>query len=180
VFVKLISRLFAAVALTTITATAAAAQAGGPPLSGRDTVRAQIGGANIWIDYGRPKLRGRDVFVKGVLGDTLWRTGANAATQFRTDKDLLVDGKRLKAGTYTLYTRISGDNSKYALIFNAQTGQWGTEYHADRDVLSVPLRVTRAPILEEFTISIDPTSPASMLTLAWGVLRLQTRVEGAP
>jgi hypothetical protein len=174
------ARIAAAAFLVTALGWPAGAQQQGPPLSGRDTVRAQIGNANVWIDYGRPKLRGRDVFVRGVLGDTLWRTGANQATQFRTDKDLLVDGKRLKAGTYTLWTRITPNNSSYTLVFNAQTGQWGTEYDRKRDVLSVPLRASRAPIMEELTISVDPTSPASMLTLAWGTLRLQTKVEGAP
>jgi len=53
------------------------------PASTRDTARATIGGANVWVDYGRPALRGRNVWVNGVLGDTIWRTGANAATQLR-------------------------------------------------------------------------------------------------
>jgi hypothetical protein len=54
------------------------------------TVQAAVGSAHLWIDYGRPALRGRDVWANGVLGDTLWRTGANAATQFRTDVDLVL------------------------------------------------------------------------------------------
>ena len=158
----------------------AAGKSYGTFVSRRDTLRAQIGGANLWIDYGRPLTRGRDVFTHGVLGDTLWRTGANAATQFRTDKDLLIEGKRLAAGTYTLWTRVSGDNSAYTLIFNSQTGQWGTEYHPDRDVLAVPLRVSRVPVTEEFTIATDATAPASVLTFAWGTLRLSARIEPAP
>lgn len=158
----------------------AAGKSYGVWVSPRDTLRAQVGSANLWVDYGRPLTRGRDVFTNGVLGDTLWRTGANAATQFRTDKDLLIEGKRLAAGTYTLWTRVTGDNASYTLIFNSQTGQWGTEYHPDRDVLAVPLRVSRVPITEEFTIGIDATSPASVLTFAWGTLRLAVRVEPAP
>ena len=161
-------------------ATDAAGKAYGTSVSRRDTLRAQIGGANIWVDYGRPLARGRDVFNRGVLGDTLWRTGANAATQFRTDKDLLIEGKRLPAGTYTLWTRVTGDNASYTLVFNSQTGQWGTEYHPDRDVLAVPLRVSRVPVTEEFTIATDATAPATVLTFAWGTLRLAARVEPAP
>jgi hypothetical protein len=158
----------------------AAGKSYGVYVSRRDTLRAQIGAANIWVDYGRPLARGRDVFTHGVLGDTLWRTGANAATQFRTDRDLLIDGKRLAAGTYSLWTRVTGDNAGYTLIFNSQTGQWGTEYHPERDVLAVPLRVSRVPITEEFTIATDATAPATTLTFAWGTLRLSTRVEPAP
>lgn len=149
-------------------------------VSGRDTLRAQVGSANIWVDYGRPLTRGRDVFASGVLGDTLWRTGANAATQFRTDKDLLVEGKRLPAGMYTLWMRVAPDNSAYTLVFNSQTGQWGTEHHADRDVMAVPLRASRVPITEAFTIATDATAPASLLTFAWGTLRLAARIEPAP
>lgn len=158
----------------------AAGKSYGVWVSPRDTLRAQIGGATIWVDYGRPLARGRDVFSNGVLGDTLWRTGANAATQFRTDKDLLVEGKRLAAGTYTLWMRVAPDNSSYALVFNSQIGQWGTEHHADRDVLSVRLRAAQVPITEEFTIATDATSPASLLTFAWGTLRLSARIESAP
>jgi hypothetical protein len=165
---------------TTFAERDAAGKSFGVWVSRRDTLRAQIGPANVWIDYGRPLTRGRDVFTRGVLGDTLWRTGANAATQFRTDKDLMVEGKLLKAGTYTLWTSASPDNSRYSLIFNSQTGQWGTEHHADRDVLTVPLKSAKVPITEEFTISVDPTSPATMLTLTWGTLRLSARVDGSP
>ncbi|HEY4303089.1 MAG TPA: DUF2911 domain-containing protein [Gemmatimonadaceae bacterium] len=173
----------ASVNIATIAASFASGDAAGKSygvfVSRRDTLRAQVGGANVWIDYGRPLARGRDVFNRGVLGDTLWRTGANAATQFHTDKDLLIGGKRLAAGTYTLWTRVSGDNSSYTLLFNSQIGQWGTEYHADRDILGVPLRAATVPVTEEFTIGLDATSPASDMTFAWGTLRLSVRVEPA-
>jgi len=156
----------------------AAGQALGPSVSRRDTVRAQIGHARVWIDYGRPLARGRDIFNRGILGDTLWRTGANAATQFHTDRDLMIDGKRLPAGTYSLWTRVSPESSRYWLIFNSQSGQWGTEHHPERDVLTVPLKTDRVPVTEEFTIGIDPTSPETMLTLRWGTLRMSVRVSG--
>jgi hypothetical protein len=52
------------------------------PLSSRDTVRATLGKAAIWVDYGRPSKRGRDIFGSVVPWNTVWRTGANAATQF--------------------------------------------------------------------------------------------------
>lgn len=135
-------------------------------ISHRDTVRATVGGAQLWIDYGRPAKRGRAVFAKGVLGDTLWRTGANAATQFRTDRDLQFGDRTLPAGIYTLWTHIATSGAE--LIFNGQSGQWGTEYHPERDVLRVPLEAQRhggAPV-ELFTIATAQESGAST-----GVLR---------
>jgi hypothetical protein len=136
--------------------------------SPRDTVKATIGRANLWIDYSRPALRGRDVWVNGVLGDSIWRTGANAATQLHSDADLLIGGQAVPAGTYTLWTQANRDG--YRLIVNKQVGQWGTEYHPDRDLVRVPLRETTSPsATERFTIGIDPQAAgAGVLTLAWG------------
>ena len=51
-------------------------------------------GANIWIDYGRPAKRGREIWGTLVPNDTPWRFGANAATQFQTDKDEEIGGSR--------------------------------------------------------------------------------------
>lgn len=146
---------------------------GVPAISPRDTVRATIGDAAITIDYGRPAVRGRAVFSRGVLGDTLWRTGANAATQFVTTRDLIVGRDTLRAGAYSLWTRVSPGNSGYALVFNGQTGQWGTEHHAERDVLSVPLSVERmnGPV-ERFTIRLPSGGRAATLRLEWATTAL--------
>jgi hypothetical protein len=147
-------------------------------LSPRDTVRAMIGAAQLLIDYGRPSVRGRDVFVRGVLGDTVWRTGANAATQLSTTADLVVGGHVVPAGTYTLWTRVAPDNSSYALVLNSQVGQWGTEHHADRDVLRVPLAVgpLAAPV-ERFTIAVEPASGGgARLALRWGTVELSAPI----
>ena len=133
------------------------AQRGGA-LSPRDTVNATVGAAQLWVDYSRPSARGRRVFAaNGVLGDTIWRTGANAATQFRTNVPLTVAGQTIPAGIYTLWTvAIPG---RYQLIFNKQVGQWGTEYHAAQDLVRVPLQATELPqLVDRFTISVDPVS----------------------
>lgn len=147
----------------------------GPP-STRDTVRATVGAAHLWVDYGRPSLRGRDVWVNGVLGDTIWRTGANAATQLNTDVDIVIGGTPVPAGTYTLWTWVSGN--AYHLIVNKQFGQWGTEYHADRDLARIPLRDSAiSPAVERFTVGLGPTAgAASMLTLTWGTRQLSVPI----
>jgi hypothetical protein len=142
--------------------------AGVPAISPRDTVRAAIGAASVTIDYGRPAVRGRDVFSHGVLGDTIWRTGANAATQFVTTRDLVIGRDTLRAGAYSLWTRVSPDNRSYRLVFNGQTGQWGTEHHAERDVLSVPLsRVALGAAVERLTIRLASDARASELRIEW-------------
>lgn len=135
-------------------------------LSPRDTVRFAAGGAHLLVDYGRPSMRGRAIFGALVPFGEVWRTGANAATQFATDRELELGGSRVPAGTYTLWT--IPDSSGWTLIVNAQTGQWGTEYHADRDVVRVPMRVTtlRGGV-ERFTMSIVPGPRGGLLRMAW-------------
>lgn len=143
------------------------------PASTRDTARATIGRANVWVDYGRPALRGRNVWVNGVLGDTIWRTGANAATQLRTDVELNIGGTTVPPGTYSLWTRTTPGG--YELIINRQAGQWGTEYRRERDLARIPLResVLAAPV-ERFTITLDPQGA---LTMAWGTKQLSVPVS---
>jgi hypothetical protein len=144
---------------------------GVPAISPRATTRATIGGATIMIDYGRPSVRGRNVFSHGVLGDTLWRAGANAATQFTATSDVVVDGQTLAAGTYSLWIHTPPDNSSYELVFNSQSGQWGTEHHFERDVAHVPLQVHRlSASQEQLSYAIDD----GVLRLRWANLELST------
>ena len=73
-------------------------------LSVRDTARATIGGATFTIDYGRPLARGRELLGDVIPYDHVWRTGANAATQFTTSAPITLAGIAVPAGTYTLWT----------------------------------------------------------------------------
>jgi Protein of unknown function (DUF2911) len=145
--------------------------------STRDTVNATIGRAHVWIDYGRPALRGREVWTNGVLGDTLWRTGANAATQFRSDVDLVIGGANVPAGTYTLWT--SATPGAYRLVVNRQVGQWGTIYDSVRDLVRVPLRESSvAQPTERFTIALEPqAASAGLLTFTWGMKQLSVPIS---
>jgi hypothetical protein len=145
-------------------------------VSTRDTARATIGNAHVWVDYGRPSLRGRDVWVNGVLGDTIWRTGANAATQLRTDTDISIGGTTVPAGIYSLWTAAAPGG--YQLIVNKQAGQWGTEYHPDRDLARIPLREGTVSVpAERFTVAIEPQGgQAGVLTLTWGTKQLSVPV----
>ncbi|AHG89054.1 Protein of unknown function DUF2911 [Gemmatirosa kalamazoonensis] len=149
-------------------ATAFAARGNMGQTSPRDTVRAAAAGAQLWIDYGRPSVRGRTVWG-GLLVpyNAVWRTGANAATQLSTSADLMIGGATVPAGKYTLWTYAAPDG--YQLVVNKQTGQWGTEYKADQDLVRIPL--TAAPLaspVEQFTFAIDPTPDGGTIRMLWG------------
>jgi hypothetical protein len=151
----------------------AAAEEGGRRLvmSVRDTVRATVGRANLLVDYGRPLRRGRTIFGGVVPFDTIWRTGANAATQLRTDADLVMGGVTIPAGTYTLWT-IPSRTGSWKLVINRQTGQWGTVYDPARDLARIDLQTQTVDTpVERFTITIEPQGEGGLLALAWDRMR---------
>jgi hypothetical protein len=137
------------------------------PLSVRDTARATVGGADVWVDYSRPMKRGREIFGNVVPWNTPWRTGANAATQFNTAVDLVIGGATVPAGRYTLWTLPTPTG--WLLIINKQTGQWGTEYHAEQDLVRVDAKVETLPApVEQFVIAFAPTAAApTTITFTW-------------
>ena len=122
-------------------------------LSVRDTMQAQIGNAMFTVDYGRPLMRGRKLLGDVLPYDRVWRTGANAATQFTTSAPIKLAGMQVPAGTYTLWT--IPHTGGVDLIVNRQTGQWGTEYNGSRNlgIAKMTTEALSAPV-EEFTISI--------------------------
>lgn len=147
----------------------AAAQdnSGQPILSPRDTTRATIGSAHLLVDYGRPSKRGRQVVGKLIPSDSVWRTGANAATTFVTDKDLVFGSTTVPAGTYTLYS-LYQTAGPWLLIINKQTKQWGTEYHEDQDLARIPMTTTPvSPSVEKFVINIVPRGSGGAIQLVW-------------
>ncbi|MDB4905947.1 MAG: hypothetical protein JWO05_731 [Gemmatimonadetes bacterium] len=132
----------------------------------RDTVRATVAGASLWVDYGRPLKRGRQIYGGLVVLDSVWRTGANAATQFRSDRDLVIGGTAVPAGTYTLFTWPTANGMQ--LIVNRQVGQWGTVYDPKQDLARIPMqRATEATSTERFTIGVDAKDPGGVLKLTW-------------
>jgi hypothetical protein len=131
-----------------------------------DTARAAIGGANIAVAYSRPAKRGRVIFGNIVPWNQVWRTGANAATVFTTDKDLAFGTTVVPAGKYTLWTVPTPTGAK--LIINSETGQWGTDYHADKDFAKVDLTSNHlSPPVEQFVIGVVPQGSGGLLRMAW-------------
>ena len=142
-----------------------------PQLSVRDTVRASIGDARFTVDYGRPLARGRALLGNVLPYDRVWRTGANAATQFTTSASITMAGIRLDPGTYTLWTipRAGGAD----LIVNKQTGQWGTGYNPAHNIGTAAMTTSTAltPV-ETFTITIKADgAKRGELLMEWGAFR---------
>lgn len=134
--------------------------------SPRDTARADAAGAHLVIDYGRPSKRGRVIFGNVVPWGEVWRTGANAATQFSTDKPVKLGGTLVPAGKYTLWTIPTPDG--WTLIVNSETGQWGTDHKAERDLYKIPMSVaTKSDVTEKFFIHIADEGGKGQFHFVW-------------
>jgi hypothetical protein len=126
------------------------------------------GGKTITVDYSSPRMRGRRIFGSLVPYGEVWRTGANEATTFVTDENLItVNGTSVPAGSYTIFTVPNQD--KWTLIINKHTGQSGMPYKYESEELArVPMSVTKlsSPV-ENFTISFDHTGASCMMHMNW-------------
>ena len=120
-----------------------------PPATATGTVN----GATITIGYSSPGVKGRKIWGGLVPYDKVWRAGANEATLFTTSKDILVEGKKLPAGKYSLYA-IPGEKD-WVIIFNSKTGQWGvkddesTTEEPANDVLRVTVKPEKSSAFNE-------------------------------
>ena len=77
----------------------------GKPLASPAAVaNASLGGKSLSVHYNAPSMRGRTIMGELVPYGKVWRTGANPATSFTTDADLMIGTLRVPAGRYTLYT----------------------------------------------------------------------------
>ena len=134
--------------------------------------------ARIRIDYGQPHLRGRTLHTDNLVPfDSVWRTGANEATEFETEVDLTLGGAAVPKGKYTLYSLPTSRG--WTLIINRNTGQWGTDYDAKHDLVRIPLRLRqlRDPV-ESLSIALVPSGSAApakgQLRIVWGTVDLST------
>jgi hypothetical protein len=135
-------------------------------LSPRDTVRAEINGAHVMLDYGRPSVRGRTIFGNVVPWDSVWRTGANAATQLITDKELRFGSVVVPPGTYSVFS-IPGVK-QWTLIINTQHGQWGTNYDQSKDLGRVPIGIkSHDELVEKFTFEITSKGNEGQIGFKW-------------
>src|SRR5216683_2253949 len=113
------------------------------------------GGKTIKTDYSSPRLKGRKMIGGVEPYGKVWRNGANEATTFVTTTDLVVGGKSVPAGSYTLFVIPNPD--KWTLIINKKTGEWGIPYKYESDELArVDMKLSTLPSpVENFTIAYE-------------------------
>lgn len=140
--------------------------------SPEDTVTYNDGNLELEVFYNRPYKKERKIFGSLVPYGKVWRTGANEATTFTTNQDILVDGSLLKKGKYTLWTIPQKDSWK--VIFNSKMYPWGINLDEEAyrnpkfDELVVEIGVNELDeSLEQFTIFFDEANDLIFMVLAW-------------
>lgn len=133
------------------------------------SVMQTIGTTDVTVKYSRPSLKGREPFTSAFVPyGKVWRTGANAATNFNTTTDLTVGGQKLPAGSYALLS-IPNQN-EWTLIFSKNGSVTEQNYKQEEDALRV--QIAAAPAAEKtetFTINFsDVTDSTANMNIVFG------------
>jgi Protein of unknown function (DUF2911) len=157
--------------------TTAFAQMGGSRPSPAASATCDLGGTTIKTDYSSPRVKGSKIYGELVPFGQVWRTGANEATTFVASADVVVGGKAVPAGSYTLFTVPNAE--KWTLIINKKTGEWGIPYKYESDELArVDMKVSKLPSsVENFTISYDKSAGACTLRVDWATTRASVDIS---
>ena len=155
---------------------------GAPTLGGED----YTGGKWIEINYGRPLKRGRDLFGSGadygkaaLVGAPIWRAGANVSTRLKTEVPLVMGGKTVAPGEYSLFIDLKPNI--WTLVVSTwpaqqnfdpsnKTALWGSYgYTPDKDVVRVPMKVETLPhSSEQLTWQfLDMTDAGGLMAITW-------------
>lgn len=173
-----------------------------PRPSQKASVMQTIGVTDVTITYSRPGVKGRKIWgdalpsqeAKGeatlddqnirpkdapiVAWGHAWRTGANEATQFVVTDDVLINGQKLPAGSYSLHTVPNKD--EWTIIFNSTANQWGSfGYDAAKDTLRVKVKPELVNENQEWlAFSFDPvTDNSAQVNIRWEKVRVPFKVE---
>lgn len=174
---------------------------GGRPLSPAGQAATQVGGHWVtrpgadeatyeggkWIEiaYGRPIKRGRDLWGSGAdygktlnAGAPVWRAGANVSTRLKTEAPLVINGKTVAPGEYSLFIDLK-PNAWTLIVSNWAAQQtpsddknalWGSfGYTPDKDVVRAPMTLSTLPVsVDQLTWSfVDMTDAGGRFALMW-------------
>ena len=141
-------------------------------LSPKDTVEFKLNDLKLEVFYNRPYKKDREIFGALIPFNQVWRTGANEATTFETNKPLELNGIQLAARKYTLWT--VPKDSTWHVIFNSKQYSWGVNaemkpmWDPNYDVINIEVPVQKlGNTVEQFTISFDNSTDNLFITMAW-------------
>lgn len=155
------------------------AQISTPQASPGATLTQRVGLTDVSISYSRPSMKGRKIFGELLPYGQIWRTGANAATKLTFSDEVTLEGKKIPAGEYSLFTIPGAD--EWTVILNKNPKAGTAEYKQEEDAARFTVKPIKLPTkIETFSISFADVTPTSaFLDLAWEntLLRLKMTTE---
>jgi len=156
------------------------AQVQTPAPSPLSTVSQKVGLTDFSITYSRPSMKGRKVFGELVPFDKMWRTGANASTKLKFNKETTIAETKIPAGEYALYAIPAKD--EWTIIIHKNTSYWGTggeNYKEEEDVVRFKVKpVELNDKTETFTIDFENlTRTSADITLRWENTAIRFKAE---
>ena len=139
-----------------------------PRVSPASEVEQMVGLTEIEIEYSRPSMRGREVFGNLVPFGKVWRTGADNSTKISFDTDVIISGKTIQSGTYSIFS-IPSQNEWIVMLYS-DVELWGVprNWSDDKIVFSSTYKVNKINPVETFTISFnDLTNNDVNMSISW-------------
>ena len=119
------------------------------------------------VIYSRPQKNNRQVFGELVEYNTVWRMGANEATEIEFYRDVKIGDKKILKGKYTLYAVVNP--AEWTMILNKETDTWGAfKYDQKKDVVRVKVPVKQSSeTADAFTVFFEKITNGINLNIAW-------------
>jgi hypothetical protein len=157
---------------------ASTARAQGYPFSQRGSVTQMVAYTNISVVYGRPVARGRALFGALVPWDSVWHPGADSATRITFSRNVLIEGKPLRAGEYTLWL-IPHPTGPWTVIFSRAAHVFHKPYPGARfDVLRVDVTPEQVSQMESFAIYFPMVlKDEAVMRLHWGTTAVPIHIK---
>ena len=149
-----------------------------PQPSPTATIIQKVGVSDISVEYSRPGAKGREIFGALVPYGEIWRTGANKATKITFNEDCIFGGKKIKKGSYSLFT--IPDMDVWSVLLNNDTELWGVgDYDKKKQVCNIETKVINSKdFTESFTIEFGKfKSFSSTMSLKWANTQIDIVIE---
>jgi len=166
---KLLSLFLVAVGLTSM------AQVKTPASSPAGSVSTVVGLTDVKIDYSRPRVKGRKIFGEGAgflepFGK-IWRTGANNGTIISFSDDVTVEGTKVPAGKYLIFTWPGASEWTVSLYKDLQLGGNTDNYDKTKEAANFKVKSEKlTEKVETLTFNITDISDDSKwakIQMAW-------------
>lgn len=157
----------------------------------RDTATLDLKGGKVSIEYGQPSLKGRsfDELAKALPADRMWRAGSEKVTILTTQVPLIIGGKVVQAGKYSVYVHCP-EAGPYSLVLNRDQGQplknlwsaapaeiandpypsfdYANQVESKEAVRAEMKKHASSELVDTFKITLEPTAKGGTLKMAWG------------